>query len=634
LDLIELNKAKNEPYDDIMDQALEEVLPDVIKSKFMLEKLNQYIDNHEQDLALKTIYQLKMKQLDPKTAQQLELLEMDILVDKKDYKTLETMLQDKTDMVYDYYHLSTLIGLEKYRQASVFEVEHEHRFTDLDVDSAAKLYTLIVSLYEILNDKVSIEAYQKKLKSLKKVTKPKSTTVPIVVEKDNKTYPKVEIKEKIIEVNKVRQSIEFEKIATLLKVGLSLSNQLSLREKLRVLLIEAEKMTAFKEVLIYIQPQTLYHYKKERLYDKPFVKEHFLKSALHMAYDRQESIIEDTDLIRWDTDILTGNPYDVSEIKKVYAYPTSLGVVTYYQSHTLDPMFYDDFFRLLSILVFSILTKEDEKKSLDHSKKLYQSIYQSDLMAYRIVESDLMRFNKTALGLFDYPKHTPLNQFIADLAGDDQIKYKHFMAKLEGKQAIEYTYKNRLIEETAVPFKLDNQTIILSAFKDITDKVKTEQHLKTLASVDMKSGIKNKYAFEQDLTAYFNDKTTFFLIELKDLSHLQSLYGMPTVDKYFEAFTQFSKTYFDQIYLFDVNKIMGIIKANDIRTIEKAVKTYEVALTEALTTMPNQHFRATMGIIRYPINTTETKLEKFYSYISLALEKANRKKHKAIHAYF
>ena len=80
-----------------MDQALEEVLPENVKSIFMFEKLNQYINNHEQDLALKTIYQLKMKKLDPKTLQQLELMEMDILIEQKDYQALESRLLGKTD---------------------------------------------------------------------------------------------------------------------------------------------------------------------------------------------------------------------------------------------------------------------------------------------------------------------------------------------------------------------------------------------------------------------------------------------------------------------------------------------------------------------------------------------------------
>ena len=635
LDLIELKKAKNEDYQTVMDQALEEVLPENVKSIFMFEKLNQYINNHEQDLALKTIYQLKMKKLDPKTLQQLELMEMDILIEQKDYQALESRLLGKTDVVYDYYHLSALIGLDKLRQASVFEVEHEYRFNDLDTDTLSKLYPLIISLYEQLSDKVSLDTYQKRFKALKKVSKPiKVVTEKVEIEKAPVAYPKIEIKEKIVEVNKVKQSIEFEKIANLLKISLGLSNQLNLREKLRVLLIEAEKLSQFQSVVIYTTPHTIYHYKKERLYDKPFTKEHFLKSALHVAFDRQESIIEDTDLIRWDTDILTGNPYQASDIKKVYIYPSSLGVITYYQTHTLEPMFYDDFFRLLSILLFSILTKDDEKASLDHSKKLYQSIYQSDLMAYRIVESDLMRFNKAALALFDYPKHTPLNQFIADLAGDDQIKYKQFIQKLDQKQTIQYHYHNRLIEETALPFKLDNQTIILSAFKDMTDQAKSEETLLSMATKDMRYGLKNQFAFEQDVIEYFNDKTTFCLIELKDLSHLKSLYGMPVVDAYFEAFTQFSSAYFDEIYLFDVNKIMGIIKANDIRAIEKAIKTYETALMDSSTPMPNQHYQVNMGVIRFPINTTETKLDKFYGYLSLALEKASRKKHKNIHAYF
>ena len=60
---------------------------------------------------------------------------------------------------------------------------------------------------------------------------------------------KSKLRKKIVEVNKVKQSIEFEKIANLLKISLGLSNQLNLREKLRVLLIEAEKIIAISSQL-------------------------------------------------------------------------------------------------------------------------------------------------------------------------------------------------------------------------------------------------------------------------------------------------------------------------------------------------------------------------------------------------
>ena len=194
------------------------------------------------------------------------------------------------------------------------------------------------------------------------------------------------------------------KISDLLKYGLGLSNDLSSREKLRQLLLEAEKKTSFTDVLVFYPPYQLHHYKKERLYDKAFIKENYLKSVAHIAFERQEDIIEDTELIRWDTDLLTGEIYNKEKTKKVYAYSSTTGVIMYYQNKVEDPMFYDDYFRLLSILVFDLLTKQQEVKSLDHQKRLYQAVYQSELMAYRIIENNLMRFNKQALRWFELSK--------------------------------------------------------------------------------------------------------------------------------------------------------------------------------------------------------------------------------------
>lgn len=639
IDLIQLHRAQNMPYEHLIDQALDEVLPESVKVKFLIEKLDGYMSKNQFDLALIAVNQIKQKKIDPEIRLKLELIELEILLNKKLYTEMLEILNDKIDAIYDYYWLKALIGLEKYRQASVFEVEHEYRFEEKSTEEKTRIYTILIDLYERLNDKVSIENYVKKLKNIKKVeSKKEIVSEPVVIKNDIKpepiVKPTIQVKEKQNENTKINQSIAFEKVTTLIKIGLNISSDLSVREQLRTLLLSLEQDTYTKDIVIFIHPNTLMHYKKQRLYDKVFEPDTFIKTVMNIAFERQEDIIEDTDLIRWDLDIITKQPYDQSVIKKVYTYANPLGVVSFYQGDNNDPMFYDDYYKLLSTLLFNLFNKHEEQKTLDHQKRLYQAVYQSGINMYRIVENDLMRFNQKALSIFDYKKYTPISDFIKTLSGEDQIRYKRFLSKLETQDSIIFKYDNKTIEETMVKILLDQKPVYISSYKDVTKVVDEISELKEKAVLDLNYQIFNKYAFEQDIASYFQEKTTFYLLELKQQDHLRELYGLKAVEDFFKAYIQFNQKHFDQLYIIDTNRLIGITRFNDIRTVERFIKTYFDDITATTTPQINQSFQTAMGVIRYPINTTETNLDKFYSYLSLALEKSNQQKLGKSYAYF
>ncbi|MDY0210889.1 MAG: EAL domain-containing protein [Acholeplasma sp.] len=636
MDLIELRKAQKLSYDDLIDQALEEVLPDTIKSKFLLEKLDKYVQNKAYDLALLNIDSLKSSKLDPETIMRLTFLELDIYTEKQDARSLERLLMGKTDQTYDYYHLCLLMMLEKYRQASVFEVEHEHRFEQLDTESQFKIYGLLVKLYTKLSDKLSIDTYQKKLKSLRRT----SRKIEPVEQKKQDTHIeisskelKVDIKEKVIEVNKIRQSVVFQQTRELLKMDFHINQLVGLREKVRQLFIEAEKSHPFKEAVLFIEPNTILHYKKQRLYEKTFLKEHFFKSVLHIAHDRQEDIIESRQLLRWPLDIITGKPYDES-IQYLYTYHSVFGAITIYQSIEKDIYVEDDFFNLLSVMIFNYIQKEEDNKRVETEKELFKAVYQSDLVAYRIVENELMRFNKKALELFDYPKFTPISQFVQSLKGEDQIRYKNHMNTLKSNSSLIYEYGDKLIEEHATEIRVHDKRIVLSCFRDVTEEKHYQDDLIKTAQVDQKTNIPNKFAFESLSDKYFEAKSTFLLTELKGLEAIQKLYGLSKIEAYFKRFINAHLDFFDKdVYLFDNNKLLIVLPFNDIRATEKKMKQYKEAMDVA-SDLKQHPFEWASGVIRYPINTTEKKIDKFYAYLSLALEKASRKTSKTFYQYF
>ena len=636
LDLIKLHKALNMPYFELIDQALEEVLPDEIKSNFLIEKVDKYIGNHEFDLALLSINSLKNTKLDPQTRFRLEKIELDIYVEKADVVMLEKLLEGKTDASFDYYYLKLYVLSDKYRQASLYEVEHEHRFEQLDYETQKKIYELLIDVYKRQNDKLSLENYSKKLKSLKKQEPKIDTPVkPKQIKKEElESEPfKIEIKEKIIEVNKVKQSEAFDYIRSLLNKDIEIYQIKGLREKIRQLLMIAEKKYPFKEAVIYVDPNKLYHYKMGRLYEKPLLKEHFFKSVLHVAFDRQEDIIESRTLVRWPIDVLTGKPYE-DHINQLYTYHDSTGSIVFYQTETKNVFIEDDFFNMLSVLVFNVIKKDLVLHSLELEKDLFKAIYQSDLTAYRVVEDDLMRFNKQALKLFDFPKYAPISAFNQQLRGEDQIRYKNFLSTLTGKSTINYQYQDKDIEETSTLIIVDNKRIILSKFKDITSQKNYEDNLLKTALIDQKNNVANRFAFEEKLSFFTNQKTTFILTELNGLENIQALYGLSKVDSFFKHFIEAHLNHFKQdVYLFDNNKLLIVLPINDVRAVEKAMRDYGEALI-AHSDGIIEHFSFNSGVIRYPINTTETKSEKLYSFLGLALERAKRRGQKSFYHYF
>ena len=636
MDLIRLAKAENEPYDQFVNKALEDAIPEQIRQTLQLDKLDGYVNSGAYDLAMDMIKQLRMRQLSPETAQKLQLIELDILTKSNHYEAILTITQNQHHPRLYKYHLSALIGLKKTHQVSIFEVEHEKEFETLSVEDQKAIYTCLVDFYDKEIDTLSAETYSKKLKQLKKIesslSKPIERTeveIPIepVIKKDI-MIEKTDIP--LVEKRYIDRSKDFEAIHTLLKTGLTLPETVSGREQARFLLEQALDQKPFSTVLIYLNG-TLKMYRKGRLYDKMIEKEDLLKSVFHAAFLKQEDIIEETDIIRWNYDVITRKPYDIETVKRVYTYAIKNGALSYYQTDDSTPTIYDDYLKLLTTLIEKTFTQEDKHATVSQKLEFYQTILDSNLIALKIETEDGVHLNLKASNLLELKQNLSSAEYTSSIKGEDQIKYQQFKQKLTTSptpSVIRYEIRNKMFEEQVIKFNSIKDYAIVSILTDVTNTLIEHELLSQQAKIDGITGHLNTYAFSIDFEDYIDKKSTFVLIQLHGVDAIESLYGKMKTDAFFKEFADYSLKQLENsvVYTLDNHQVLMVLPYNDVRTVEKALQNYFKALKENTSViLAKQPFLAHAGVIRYPVNTTETKLEKVMRFLQLSLEKAKRR---------
>lgn len=645
MDLIRLSKAKDEPYDQYVNKALEDAIPDAIRQTLQLDKLNGYVDTGAYDLAIDMIKQLRMRLLTPEIALKLQLIELDILIKSKHYEAVLGITSQVEQVKFYKYHLQALIGLKKTHQVSIFEVEHEKEFETLSLEDQKSIYTSLVDFYDKEKDSLSVETYTKKLKQLKKIENPIVKSIdkkePVVTDEPVK-IPELVVEPKVIpalEKRWIERSKDFEAIHHLLQTGLSLDGDKSSREVTRLLLEQSLVDKPFDTVLIYYK-NTLKMYRKGRLYDKNIEKEDVLKSVFYAAFLKQEDIIEETDIIRWNYDVLTKQTYNTEAVKRVYAYAIQDGALAYYQTDDKDPTAFDDYLKLLTTLIEKSMKEDFKHSKLNEQLSFYQTILDSDLIGFKIEIDQELKLNPKARLLSNLNQTVSPSDYIAIIRGEDQIKYQQFKQKLSTPNtvySIRYRIQNQTIEEQAIRIKNLKDDVVVSTLSDVTEPLALQQNLSEIARLDGTTGYHNAYAFTLDFEAYLNKKTTFALLQLNGVEAIESLYGKIKIDAFYKEFIDFTQACFtdSNLYALDHHQVLLAIPYNDIRTVEKAFQQYFKALKETTSNvLSKQPFIAYAGILRYPVNTTETKLEKVMRFLQLSLDKAKRRYIHGSYQYF
>ena len=630
LDEIKYKKAMQLPYLDELLKVLSDIIPDQTRIYCLEEVFQIYKKNNEYEMALKSLYSLYDYDLQSTYIHD----ELDLLAQLKRYEdvlkiALEQLRKHPDDLLTMLSLIEVYIERDDLIKASSLEAENEEAFDKASDEIKKRAYQLFILLYQKLDNKLSLDLYQKKqkalIKSLDKKTKSIEEQKPevVIIEKPEiKTVTHHELLKK------------FEIAQELIIFSHLIDEKLLLRDYLRIFFMHVDKEIETKEHIIYLNNETpnLFHYKKERLYDKSILSHQLEHSIFNDILKFDQEIFDKPKHFKSTINIITQKDYDES-VKYVYGFPIGdIGVyVVHFDIEINDPGQYYDILKVITSILYTHLLDEKRLSKIKNANRYYHEVINSPILAYRELTESKSTYNGTAQNLFHIDKHYHLELFLRDVSYEYVHLYKDTIHKLLMKPGMTkellYRYQEKNILEKLYSLKIGDEIIIMSLFFDQTKEVEETKSLIEKATIDHETGLGNLYALSNELNDELKDKASLFLIELND--QLKHIYGTEKVIQYFKEFAQHTKKFFQdgKTYRFDYHQLLVIVPTNDIRSVTKHVKDYFKYLeTYDSKVLKYEKFNANMGILRYPVVTTEKNKEKLYRYLDIALEKAKRDK--------
>lgn len=657
LDVIKLKKAKNESYENEILLALEDQIPPEMRQQFLKEQLNLAIERKEYKNVTKTIAEMRKLLVLPALENELINIEAYVMFSTNDFEGLLQFESIDDVTLKTYYWLKSLIALEKYRQASIYEVEHEQEIESLETHYKKDIFENMILMYEKTNSKISVETYEKKLRKLnrelaqiekeqKRVEKVVNTTVEAVPVLSLLDLVDV-VDEKEKESNKTNNEQSYHIIQLtldLIKVISEQNEQSAFRERIRQLFIYFSRFIHFSEMMIFIKPMTLYHYKKDRLYEKSVQINDLSKTVLGISFETLEDIVESADIIKYPLDIITGQHLVENGVVQVYSYPIgNLGSIAFYQTNEVnDVMRSDDLFKVMSMLLLNVISNERFKEKKLKSNLQFKHFFDSNLVPFRILTDHQVKFNHAGNQLFGFKKTESIDKFIQRLDGNDQLAYQNLIRSLQRKEitsaTIDYGYEDKNYKETLVVNDKVYPHEIYSYLIDVTKNMDKEMLLTRKATKNSRFELLNTNAFMTDFDQLSNQKMTLIAVDLIGLEDIEVLYGKQTLDDYYYEFASLmndQRLPGEKNYYLDDYKTLMVININDIRAVEKWLKKWFDKVTGYLSkTLKKQQYQMYCGVIRYPVNTQEKNIDKILKYLSIASNKAINIKSSHRFAYF
>jgi len=640
LDLIHFKKTFKEDYYGLIDSLKETNIPKEIMVDLLLEKL----DHKPSQNIIDEIDEIKRYKPNETILKHLNFRIYDYLYSTNQLDTLLETLEKGT-IIEVFYKILILIQKDDYKKTQILEVEHEPDFVQLPLSYQKRLFESLMTFYNKYRDLRSVEAYELKLKKvLKELSKEDKQKEPphfkpiFVVPEDTKKPVETE--------KKLPQTINFKKSGLsnqkplylldkfILEV-MSLNKDLSLHEHLRRMFTIMAKYFEFSDIIIYLKPQ-VFHYKVERLYEKKFDRHTLDASLLGISANNYTDIIEKTDLLKYDYDIITNQPLSKTDVKQVYCYALPKeSSMCFYQRKDKD-LVYDDLpFKLLSDFVAFELGLYHHLNKIKQTETVLSGFFNSNLGAFSIYKNQVFIGNDAFNTLFKLKKEDSIEHFLKLFQPLDQIEFRNQYQKLEREEIKEFDLELSYQDRVLWIKQLKIVDVIYGLYLDVTNQAKEKEAWVTKAITNPTSNLFTLHEFEVRFESFIQSKTTFVLLELEGLDHIESIYGKAYAYNHFIAFSKTVKNLFELTYQYDSSTVLIVLELNDIRAVEKQIEKLNQTLRKHNnTTEVKKDYQYHMGVIRYPVNTKETALKKIYAYLSQALYKAKMSRASSLHQYF
>lgn len=630
LDEIDYKKAVGLPYLEDIQRVLKDVIPDQTKVFCHQELVKLYEADHQDELALQSIYELYNYDLKRDYVhQELKLLMRLDRIDEAQKKAQLELKEHKDNLQAVLILLECYIRKGELFKASNLEAEYEEDIDRQSDDFRKTAYEKIIGLYKALDNKLSLDLYQKKLKSISKSIEKK-----IKPQEDIKA-PEVVFIEKVDKKESQRTDLfkTLEIGHDLIEYSHLIDEKLLLRDYLRVFFMHADTYIKPKDYVIYLEKETpnFYHYKKERLYDKTVVSSWTEGSVVSVVMKSGNEIFDEAKTLKADKNVITQKPYE--DVSFVYAFPLGdEGVfVIHFEEDIKDPGIHYDLLKLMTAILFAHLQDEKKLSKLKKENRFYQSVLDAPILAYREYRESRSTYNPAAMKLFNIESHHHIELFLRDVSYEFINIYKDTLRKLmsrsgEQKELL-YKYQEKHILEKMYSLRIGDEIVVMSLFADQTQDVEKTQDLMEKATVDPETGLSNLYQFKQVFHEELKDKSSLILIELSE--SLKHIYGTDKIIQFFKEFAQHTKKFMSEgnTYRVDFNQVLVVLPYNDIRSVTKVVKDYVRYLDHYESkVLKYEKFSVNMGILRYPVVTIEKDFDKIMRYLDIALEKAKRDK--------
>ncbi|NLN50507.1 MAG: EAL domain-containing protein [Acholeplasmataceae bacterium] len=629
LDMLNFKKSFAEDYSAILNVLKAYQFDKTALIPYYIPNFKAQIAAGNDDEITKTYHYLL--QLNPNFEEKKEIQNsyFEYLFATEQNDTLQKEIDAEKESLQIFYNLRSLIRTEELKKVQILETESEQKLSELSLLQQKTLFSELVKFYEENRDFRSVEHYEIKLQELEKKILAKEKATKKAIE------PKITIpqaksslkvlsdtqKESLPSTRKTPGEQLFLLDSFIVEVS-ALSISLSFFERVRRISILMEKYFDFSDVVFYFNP-LVYHYKKSRLYEKKYSQHTINSSILGEAANNFVDIIKKTEDLKFDYDLISNQPLTKTNVKQVYCYAMgNQASVCFYQREEKDLYLDDLTFKVLSnfisyeLKIHNFLAKEKAKQ--DIITELFDSKFLIAFIAKEnIIGSPL--FNE----LFKLKKNDSITALVAKFTPQKQVKYNNLIQALKRGErqrfALELNWQNKVY----LANHYYNDGYLYGNLIDYTEYKKTHREWQAKAFVNPLYNLFTLHQFEVEFPNYIKGKTTFILMELSNLDKIEFLYGKRLKKEFFKEFAEFSKPFYQQIYQFDNNSLLAVLDVNDIRTVERKIKTFYQAL-EAFQSklLAEQVFQVEMGIIRYPINTRETNLEKFYQYLSISLNRA------------
>lgn len=515
--------------------------------------------------------------------------------------------------------IKTYQKLKEFKKCNLLESTLDTAISKYNDAIKKEFYLAAIDLYKEIGVQQAIDYYEGKLNNLKlikletKKAKKELKTILANKPKQRVDSTKEELYRVLDNINKLLLEFSDVKIDDLPRNILMYMGR-----------IIAKKIKIKDMILIF--NDKMYHYKKDRVYDKE------LKLTLDTLFDPlfqngcEMLYFNKSDLAIYN-DIITNESFIKMDVDNAYTKPLFVdskmlgGLVIYGDSKLLSGFNYEMLNVFTNILLFKLT------HNLEYSKKVnldsnYEEAYNNSnaLIKYKI-NDELYLSNKLAelLGTKNYIFE---NQFLSRINSSYINNYKErFYLDEEVKIKIKDRYYLEQIKKI-------NDFTYSSVLVDVTNDELNEMKNKNKSFNDQITGLKNKHQLEAEFVID-KKKMSFVLIDIAGFKEINQIYGIIKGNQILQRLGKlFSDAFgYESCYKLFSDEFLIILDYNDTRAVRNNLTRVFDKITHEMKKLDVRlDIYLQAGVVRYPTQKNDDRLDKLLMFSSFAKRLAASKR--------